>query len=504
MALNQGIYQDAKPTARHPDVIEFAGNYNLASIHLHNHKGESIDIKRLVQEFNIYESIYTHAITGTAVITDAIDLIGNGPIQGTERISFKLATPGTENPDSIIDCTEETGHPMHIYKLGSRQQVKDGMIMYVLYFAGREFLRNIRTRVNKSYSGRLDTTVNAILSDKQGLDTKKKITVQKTLNKDKVVIPNMKPFDAISMICNRAMAENEDGKAGSIGYFFYETTKGFQFRSWESMCVDARGNPREPVKQKFELKIMKMRDGLSEVTTMDDVILDTYTSVEKCVFINNFHDVATNTALGTYGHRVITYNIFNKSYKIDDYHYHNQFGESKHTDGNHPAIVDTPVDWDTVENANIGGSKQKGVSDYPESRVTLQPTTQFLHGDDTGHFGTDVSDDGSFEGSRISQKNQVLAGTRIHLQIKGQSYLSAGDVIEFNFRRTDYRNTTGEYDRQYSGRYIITAIRHQTTNRQYTQLIECSKDSVNIPFERVPGANYPGTPPKGPIFTNTD
>jgi hypothetical protein len=145
------------------------------------------------------------------------------------------------------------------------------------------------------------------------------------------------------------------------------------------------------------------------------------------------------------------------------------------------------------------------VSDYPESRVSLQPTTQFLHGDDTGHFGTDVADDGKFEGSRISQKNQVLAGTRIHLQIKGLSYLSAGDVIEFNFRRTDYRNKTGEYDRQYSGRYIITAIRHKTTNKQYTQLIECSKDSVNIPFEKIPGANYPGKPLReSPIFTTTD
>ena len=97
-----------------------------------------------------------------------------------------------------------------------------------------------------------------------------------------------------------------------------------------------------------------------------------------------------------------------------------------------------------------------------------------------------------------------MAGTRIHLQIKGQSYLSAGDVIEFNFRRTDYRNTTGEYDRQYSGRYIITAIRHKTTNKQYTQLIECSKDSVNIPFQRSPGANCPAPTIKGPTFTNTD
>ena len=49
--------QGSEPTERHPNVVEFAGNYNLKSIYLYNHKGERIDIKLLVQEFNIYESI---------------------------------------------------------------------------------------------------------------------------------------------------------------------------------------------------------------------------------------------------------------------------------------------------------------------------------------------------------------------------------------------------------------------------------------------------------------
>ena len=471
-------YQDlivGHKSARHPDVVEFAGNFNLSSIHLHNHKGESIDIKMLVQEFNIYESIYTHAITGTAVITDAIDLIGMGPIQGTERISFKLATPGEyADSETIIDCSEETGHPMHIYKLRSRQQVKDGMIMYVLCFASREFLRNIRTKVNKSYNGTMDTIVNAILSDEKGLDTRKKITVQKTLNKDKVVIPNMKPFDAVSLLCNKALAENSNGNAGSVGYFFYETTKGFEFRSWESMCVDARGNPR-PVKQEFELKIMKMRDGLSEITTADDVILDTYTSVEKCVFINNFHDVATNTALGTYGHRVITYNIYNKSYKIDDYNYHNSFHKTAHTDSN-PAVSGSAVDYDTVDghaglNANI--------SDYPESRVTVQPTTQYAHGEDTGNFGIQVESDGKIEGERISQINQVHSGTRLEMTIKGQSWLQPGDLISFDIQSVENRELAEHLlDPLYSGRYIITHIRHRVAVNEYIQVLECVKDGL--------------------------
>ena len=40
---------------------------------------------------------------------------------------------------------------------------------------------------------------------------------------------------------------------------------------------------------------------------------------------------------------------------------------TQHTEGNNLPIVDTPVDYD-----------DKGVSDYPESRVTVMPTTQIL------------------------------------------------------------------------------------------------------------------------------
>jgi len=48
MALNKGIDKDAKLAyqgdvkPRHPDVVEFAGNFNLSSIHLHNHNFKSI------------------------------------------------------------------------------------------------------------------------------------------------------------------------------------------------------------------------------------------------------------------------------------------------------------------------------------------------------------------------------------------------------------------------------------------------------------------------------
>ena len=97
-----------------PDHIEFAGDYNCEHIFLHNHYGVVIDIKNMVQELNVYESIYKNALTGSIVIVDAQNLITKLEIQGLERISFTISTPGTTDSRDIINASEESGHPFHV------------------------------------------------------------------------------------------------------------------------------------------------------------------------------------------------------------------------------------------------------------------------------------------------------------------------------------------------------------------------------------------------------
>jgi hypothetical protein len=256
------------------------------------------------------------------------------------------------------------------------------------------------------------------------------------------------------------------------------------------MCVDSRGNPRE-IKQEFNYNQgINTDDKITGLTAMNEKgeeiprIVHDYTSVEQYNFTNNFHDVAMNQAVGTYGHRVITHNIFDKSYKISDYHYHNYFNDTKHTDGPNPAITDTPVDYE----ATIKGDRDRGVSDYPESRVTVMPTTRFSHNEDTGAFGNDVEQDGLTEAARISQRAAAEAGTRLQLTVKGMSYLQPGDVVQFNLISVENRrDTDGKLDQQYAGRYIISKIRHRVTtgpNGDYIQKLECVKDSVYRPYSK--------------------
>ena len=451
-----------------PNNIEFAGDYDLKHIFLHNHFGEVIDIKNLVQEMNIYESIYKNALTGSVVIIDAQNLIAKLEIQGLERISFKLSTPGANNTRDIVDASEATGHPFHVYKITDRKQLAPGTLLYTLHFGSREFMRNLRTKVSQAYDGRLDMSVLNILTDENYLDSKKEMTYEPCGNSDKIVVPNIRPFDAINMIASKSLPEKSNG----VGYYFYETTKGFHFRSWDNM-ISVNGRHTRDTKQQFYYMPLNITD-----PEIEDKINHEYKSVESYRFINNFHDVAANTVGGTYGHRVISYNLFDKSFEQDDYNYHYDFNFSKHTetagrDVNEKfAIAESFVDEDDLT-----------VSDYPESRVSLQSTTKFLHNEDKGAvYGLDVLQDGKLTGKRIAQQAQVIQGTTLKLVVKGQSYLEAGDLIEFKLRSVDEKNPDGAEDPQYAGKYVITKIRHQISPEKYMMILECVKDSVKEGF----------------------
>ena len=480
------------------DTPEFAGDYVLEKVVLINHLGKKVDFKYIMQELNIYESIYKNAITGSLVIADEGNQIGRMSIQGLERIAFLLKTPGVSyGKEDVIDATEETGEPFHVFKVTDKKQATPGLVIYTLHFASREFMRNLRTKVSQSYDGKYDRAVIDIMKDKDYLDSRKKFHYEPTGNSNKIVVPNLSPFAAINMIAKRSMPD----KSNDVGYYFYETTGGYYFRSWASM-ITGQGNFARPPKQKFYYQYAKLgsenttktKDKQGKERTQEKIEKE-FQSVESYEFINNFHDVATNTALGTYGHRIISHNLFDKSYNIEDYNFHSDYQTTPHTDSigkyanDRFPIADTSVDYDNRDN----------VSSYSESRVSLQTTTPFLHDKDVGNYGLDATQDGAKTGHMISQGNQVTQGTTLKLVVKGQSYLQAGDLIQFDLRDVNFEDKDNKSDPRFSGNYIITSIRHHITGEQYDMVLECVKDSVATAYD-LQGQGYNG-PDAGETMT---
>ena len=451
---------------KNPDVLEKPGDYNLKEIVIVNSKGERADIKAFVLEMNLFESIHQATMFGTLVVTDQVNLVNLVPITGKERLYFKLTTAGATGPKDAINANPEDGYPFHIYKLANRKEVEHNVSQYILHFGTREFVRNLRTKVSQAYDGDVSASALKILKDEQVLDSKKPVFFEPTRNADKVVIPNMRPLKAIGLLADRALSKNGKG----AGYYFYETTKGFHFRSWENMCSLESLHQREP-KMTFSYNAKKIPN-VPERVFMNERAIDDYE------FIQHF-DSAGQQALGVYAQNIIYYNFYNKEILRTDWKFHHHWEDLKHTDEKNIPQLNDPVDVDPKDD----GIGDKGVGDYISSKTTLLATTRYTDGKTPGSaYGDDPGSEGLTEAIKNYQyasiKNNVLTIT-----IKGHANLQSGDMIQIDIPPIDRdktkRKDTGQaYDDHHSGNYVITAIHHKVIKEQYLQICECVKDSV--------------------------
>ena len=73
-------------TVKNDKIPDFAGDYVLKEVLITNHAGKKVNVKNIMTELNIYESIFKSAVTGSLVLTDATNQIARMQLQGLERV----------------------------------------------------------------------------------------------------------------------------------------------------------------------------------------------------------------------------------------------------------------------------------------------------------------------------------------------------------------------------------------------------------------------------------
>ena len=87
--------------------LQFAGEFLVQQCQLMTTNGTTYDIRQLVQSINIYEDIFSTAVSGDITIKDTNNMIMNGPIIGEEKLILKIQTPQkSPNQDTTIDYTD--------------------------------------------------------------------------------------------------------------------------------------------------------------------------------------------------------------------------------------------------------------------------------------------------------------------------------------------------------------------------------------------------------------
>jgi len=442
-----------------PTKVDRPGAFELSDVILISYQSfdgsdtpKRLSIRSLVQEVSIYESLDGKFLSGDMTLLDATNAIQTLPITGFERVEFFFRTPGT---DKGFDFSVATGHPMFVYALKNRSGANPRSQIYTLKFISIEAIRNHQTRVSQAFTGNIDQMITDICYNY--LKTKKDLIIEDTKSNHKFVIPRLKPTMAIENLRKNAQSLHYENS----GFLFFENGDGFNFKSYEGLFCKKDGTPR-PVKAHYSPKIKNI--GEDPVYALQ--------SVENFKILQQF-DTLNNTANGVYASRLITHDLYNKTFSESDFDYHKEYNKQNHLeqDSNGDKRSDNGIlPLFNFDNGETFGNKNEGVIYYQSETSKVHDTHELPNS------------------RNILQKrvSQHIAANSLMIEITapGTTELRVGDVVNFTLPKyaPNSKNDVKDNDKYLSGRYLISAARHHvsTLNKRHTLALELIKDSFNV------------------------
>ena len=428
-----------------------AGDYKLDSILLHAPTG-TIDIKTLMVELNVYESIHTNAMYGNIVIADTNNHIQNMPIIGQELLEFKFGTD--DNPDN--ESIDFTRHKARIYKVSDQVRTAERQQVYTLHFTTQEAIQNQQTACKQAYEGTTDEIVANILLNV--LKTKKSIATENSSQGGKLLGNHSTPFDFITkMLTKRSCSAMFDAQ----GYLFYENHRGYNFRSYKNHTHRTPGNERT-VQESYIVQPSKRNSTIAE---------DMKSVLEYRIMKNQDVMAAINTGLTASTN--YNYDFTNKSFSVLFNNYMENFTQEVHTTiGKNIGSLFT-----MTPETNNGDT----LFDKNDSKIMITTKDVALHSQKKG--------DGKYDNhtGKTQQRNhdrlqhdQIAAKCTVF----GNSNLAAGDIIHLrvpSYEPLD-KTSTRIHDAFLSGRWLLTNVVHTLNSTRYTTTFDCVRDSVEQPY----------------------
>jgi len=177
-----------------------------------------------------YESILQDTIKATVTFADSGTAIDNKtalaglPIVGQEKVYVKFKDNNNSTLDLVLYVNKVT--PL------SEDTTKS---MVQLDLVSKEFILNEKVRLNSRFDGKISDHIKRILTDKKYLGTEKKTDVEETSNNYNFVGNNRKPYYAMNWLSKKAVPNTQNAKGNTAGFFFFETSEGFKFKSIDSL-----------------------------------------------------------------------------------------------------------------------------------------------------------------------------------------------------------------------------------------------------------------------------
>ena len=450
--------------------LNFAGEYAISELKLMSSSGNVVDLSLAYTTLSLFEDIFSSSMSGLVVISDTNNILMNLPVTGQDYLSMKIVTPSLEK--SPIDYTQTV---FAVNKIDTRVDA-DGTQVFQLHFISPELLRNERVRISKSYESTISNMVYDALNNAKYINTNKEIFLEETKGIRKIVVPNSHPFDFIKKLAREA----ESKEYNSPHYLFYENIFGIHFRSIESLYRQASIGSYHAGDVGFSL------------TTAGKIEEEYARVIDYQIQANN--DTLANVVGGMLASKIITHDIVQKKYDINRHDYFQDFYKYKRVNYN-STIKDNPI-YSEVPLDTFGNN----LGNFDESRIHLHPTST-INDKDASHYTSDselLYESNAIPETLLSRQAKFMelnAGTSINMQIKGNTTIACGDIVEFDMPIVGKSHGKGDSDIYYSGRYLISKLRHmfQPSANNHEIALTLVKDS----FSRELPINKKATEPKG-------
>lgn len=416
------------------------GKYILKKLLLYT-ETKVYDISNIFLELNIFEDLFSFSYSGTLVLLDSSNIIGNEKVMGGEKLEFQIEVMTSVN--GSLEKLEVSLSPI-IYKVTSEEPITAGRSKaYVISFIAPEYFNNMKVKISRSFLKKPFHEIARFALNQ--LKSKSKMKIEPCRNMmERVVIPFWNPFKTVSWCAEKAVQTASRIGSSYSTFLFYQTiyntedirqrdlTSYYHFVSIDSLLQ------KEPkltilfgVKDTYDFKQDPNK----------------FLTAESFHVIDNF-DLIKLGIEGAFNSSLIEYSFKNKTWKKRLFSYKNEFRKSFNT------IEQNPF-FNTVN---------------PIANDTSPQVTFMRSMDEMDNYFRPVRN------SMLSFLNNY----KISLLIPGNGILSVGDIIKFlkpSFE-SEETNIENSPDRTYSGKYLVTAVRHYFTPETYKMSIEAVKESI--------------------------
>lgn len=411
-----------------------------------NTKAGKIDISSIYEELNIFDSLLIPVMNGNIIINDSVGLSSKLLFDGSESI---LIDVGKTTDMDILKLKKA----FRIYKQTDRKIINQTSQVYVLHFVSDELMFSDQQLITQAYKTSYSDIVKKILVNYlKTPDNKLNGKFENTTGIRDVVIPNLKPLDAIEWCTKRSIDENR-----SANYVFFENNLGYNFVSLSTL-----------LSQKELFTINFSPKNLEQTSVVDDLL-----SPRNFEIINQVDKIKT-TRSGVNAGTFIGFDPITRSIGVKKINYEDHYSAMKHGNPN-------PNYFSSInrggEDSTQAFDSRKTVSSFGAFRRESAYIKKY---DPTSISKQETQEDFIFQRKAILTN---LMNKKIKMVMSGNFQLTSG--FSLNLRTPDFsiRETGGENDdRSLSGRYLIVATRHIIGYQRHETIIELASSSNELPF----------------------